>query len=68
MVEQQLIIDQLNDKLEKITKASASSGGCGDGPAGVISSKRPYSVPLTKRLVQSFNATVGLDSRKVFFI
>ncbi|XP_053263998.1 kinesin-like protein KIF27 isoform X3 [Podarcis raffonei] len=65
MVEQQLIIDRLNDKLEKITKASASSGGCGDGPAGVISSKRPYSVPLTKRLVQSFNATVGLDSRKV---
>nr|XP_020668494.1 kinesin-like protein KIF27 isoform X1 [Pogona vitticeps]XP_020668495.1 kinesin-like protein KIF27 isoform X1 [Pogona vitticeps] len=65
MVEQQLIIDQLNDSLEKMEKASISSGACGDGPATVISMKRPYSVPLTKRLIQSINTPMGLDSRKV---
>ncbi|XP_062985453.1 kinesin-like protein KIF27 isoform X3 [Elgaria multicarinata webbii] len=65
LVEQQLVIDQLNDTLEKMSKASASSGACGDGPATLISAKRPYSVPLTKHLVQSINAPVGLDSRKV---
>nr|XP_056704967.1 kinesin-like protein KIF27 [Euleptes europaea] len=65
MVEQRLIIDQLNDQLETMAGGSASRSDCGDGPAAVISSKRPYSVPLTKRLVQSINAPVGLDSRKV---
>ncbi|XP_060091391.1 kinesin-like protein KIF27 [Heteronotia binoei] len=65
MVEQQLIIDQLNDKLEKMTNGSASRSDCGDGPAALIFAKRPYSVPLTKRLGQSINMPVGLDSRKV---
>ncbi|XP_061483012.1 kinesin-like protein KIF27 isoform X2 [Rhineura floridana] len=65
MVEQQLTIDQLNDKVEKMSKACTPSDGYGDGPATVIYTKRPYSVPLTKRLVQSINAPVGLDSRKV---
>ncbi|XP_048360638.1 kinesin-like protein KIF27 isoform X3 [Sphaerodactylus townsendi] len=65
MVEQQLIIDQLNDKLEKMSSSSSSRGDCGDGPAALISAKRPYSVPLTKRLIQSNNMPMGLDCRKV---
>ncbi|XP_077200786.1 kinesin-like protein KIF27 isoform X2 [Paroedura picta] len=65
MVEQQLIIDQLNDKLEKMANGSGSRSDCGDGPSALISAKRPYSVPLTKRLVQSINTPGGLDSRKV---
>ncbi|KAH0628225.1 hypothetical protein JD844_009103 [Phrynosoma platyrhinos] len=65
MVEQQLIIDELNDRLEKMGKVSASSGACGDGPPAIICAKRPFSVPLTKRLVQSINPAVGLNSRKV---
>ncbi|XP_053160014.1 kinesin-like protein KIF27 isoform X2 [Hemicordylus capensis] len=69
MVEQQLIIDGLSDNLEKMAKASASRDDCGDGPAAVISAKRPYtraySVPLTKSLIQSVNAPMGLESRKV---
>ncbi|XP_042310283.1 kinesin-like protein KIF27 isoform X2 [Sceloporus undulatus] len=65
MVEQQLIIDELNDRLEKMEKVSASSGACGDGPPAITCVKRPFSVPLTKRLVQSINPAVGLNSRKV---
>uniref|UniRef100_A0A8C6Y7S8 Uncharacterized protein n=1 Tax=Naja naja TaxID=35670 RepID=A0A8C6Y7S8_NAJNA len=65
MVEQRLIINQLNDKLEKMAKAPASNGASGDGPAAVISAKRPYSVPLTKSLMQMNNIPLRLDSRKV---
>ncbi|XP_070598837.1 kinesin-like protein KIF27 isoform X2 [Erythrolamprus reginae] len=65
MVEQRLMINQLNDKLEKMTKASASNGASGDGPAAVISAKRPYTVPLTKSLMQMNNLPLRLDSRKV---
>lgn len=65
MIEQQLIIDQLNDKLEKMSNDSPSRSDCGDGPAPLLSAKRPYSVPLTKRLVQSINTPMGLYSRKV---
>lgn len=66
MVEQRLIINQLNDKLEKMAKVSASNGASGDGPAAVISAKRPYSVPLTKSLMQMNNIPLRLDSRKVY--
>ncbi|XP_054831747.1 kinesin-like protein KIF27 [Eublepharis macularius] len=65
MAVQQLIIDQLNGKLEKMNSSSASGGDCGDGLAAVTSAKRPYSVPLTKSLLQSMNAPMRLDSRKV---
>nr|XP_060618119.1 kinesin-like protein KIF27 isoform X1 [Anolis sagrei ordinatus] len=65
MVEQQLIIDQLNGRLEIMIKMSASSGACGDGPTAIVSARRPFSVPLTKRLVQSINPPVELNSRKV---
>lgn len=64
-MEQQLIIDQLSDKLQKMASGSASRSDCGDGQAALIPAKRPYSVPLTKRLVQSMNTPVGLASRKV---
>ncbi|XP_038259208.1 kinesin-like protein KIF27 isoform X2 [Dermochelys coriacea] len=67
MVEQQLLIDQLKDKLEKltVTTASLSRGACGDGPAAVTSARRPYSVPLTNSLVHSIHVATGLESRKV---
>ncbi|XP_043403255.1 kinesin-like protein KIF27 isoform X2 [Chelonia mydas] len=67
MVEQQLLIDQLKDKLEKltVTTASVSRGACGDGPAAVTSARRPYSVPLTNSLVHSIHMATGLESRKV---
>lgn len=61
-MEQQLIIDQLSGNLKKMAKAAR--GACGDGPAAT-STNRPYSVPLTKSVIQSINAPVGLDSRKV---
>uniref|UniRef100_A0A8C5F0N1 Kinesin family member 27 n=1 Tax=Gopherus evgoodei TaxID=1825980 RepID=A0A8C5F0N1_9SAUR len=67
MVEQQLLIDQLKDKLEKltVTTASVSRGACGDGPAAVTFARRPYSVPLTNSLVHSVHMAPGLESRKV---
>ncbi|XP_074851277.1 kinesin-like protein KIF27 [Carettochelys insculpta] len=67
MVEQQLLIDQLKDKLENltVTTASVSKGACGDGPAAVISARRPYSVPLTNSLVHSIYMAPELESRKV---
>ncbi|XP_044876638.1 kinesin-like protein KIF27 isoform X2 [Mauremys mutica] len=67
MVEQQLLIDQLKDKLEKltVTTASVSRGACGDGPAAVTFARRPYSVPLTNSLVHSIHMAPGLESRKV---
>ncbi|KAM7166525.1 kinesin-like protein KIF27 isoform 2-T3 [Macrochelys suwanniensis] len=67
MVEQQLLIDQLKDKLEKLSVATASvsRGACGDGPAAVTSARRPYSVPLTNSLVHSSHMAPGLESRKV---
>ncbi|XP_034630134.1 kinesin-like protein KIF27 isoform X2 [Trachemys scripta elegans] len=67
MVEQQLLIDQLKDKLEKltVTTASVSRDACGDGPAAVTSARRPYSVPLTNSLVHSIHMAPGLESRKV---
>ncbi|XP_066470771.1 kinesin-like protein KIF27 isoform X2 [Tiliqua scincoides] len=64
MVEQQLLIDQLSGNLKKMAKASSSRGACGDGPATTCTT-RPYSVPLTKNVIQSINAPEGLDSRKV---
>uniref|UniRef100_A0A8C3SBC6 Kinesin family member 27 n=1 Tax=Chelydra serpentina TaxID=8475 RepID=A0A8C3SBC6_CHESE len=67
MVEQQLLIDQLKDKLEKLSVATASvsRGACGDGPAAVTSARRPYSVPLINSLVHSSHMAPGLESRKV---
>nr|XP_025033648.1 kinesin-like protein KIF27 isoform X2 [Pelodiscus sinensis] len=66
MVEQQLLIDQLKDKSEKltVTSTSVSIGACGDGPA-VLSARRPYSVPLTYSVVHSIHMAPGLESRKV---
>lgn len=65
MLEQQLLIDQLNEKLKKMDQASPFRGPCGDGPPAAMSAQRPYSVPLTKRLLQSIHTPLGLDSRKV---
>ncbi|XP_067424665.1 kinesin-like protein KIF27 isoform X2 [Emydura macquarii macquarii] len=67
MVEQQLLIDQLKDKLQKlmVTTVSVSRGACGDGPAAAVSVRRPYSVPLTNSLVHSIHMAPGLESRKV---
>ncbi|KFV40188.1 Kinesin-like KIF27, partial [Gavia stellata] len=68
MVEQQMLIDQLKEKLEKFTEVKTSdlSSACGDGPAVVASARRPYSVPLTKNLLHSLHPPSGTDTRKVY--
>ncbi|NXW23104.1 KIF27 protein, partial [Circaetus pectoralis] len=68
MVEQQMLIDQLKEKLEKFTdvKTLDFSSACGNGPVIVASARRPYSVPLTKSLLRSFHPPSGTDTRKVY--
>ncbi|NXL54129.1 KIF27 protein, partial [Podilymbus podiceps] len=68
MVEQQMLIDQLKEKLEKFTdvKTLDFSSSCGDGPAVVASARRPYSVPLTKSLLRSLHPPSGIETRKVY--
>uniref|UniRef100_A0A8C3LBV6 Kinesin family member 27 n=1 Tax=Chrysolophus pictus TaxID=9089 RepID=A0A8C3LBV6_CHRPC len=68
MVEQQILIDQLKEKLEKFTvvKTLDFSSSCEDEPAVVASARRPYSVPLTKSLLHSFHPPSGTETRKVY--
>ncbi|XP_052634149.1 kinesin-like protein KIF27 isoform X1 [Harpia harpyja] len=68
MVEQQMLIDQLKEKLEKFTdvKTLDFSSACGDGPVIVASARRPYSVPLTKSLLHSLQPPSGTETRKVY--
>uniref|UniRef100_A0A8C3CVW7 Kinesin family member 27 n=1 Tax=Cairina moschata TaxID=8855 RepID=A0A8C3CVW7_CAIMO len=68
MVEQQILIDQLKEKLEKfmVVKTSDFSSACGDGPAVMASARRPYSVPLTKSLLHSLYPSSGTETRKVY--
>uniref|UniRef100_A0A8C3K5V8 Kinesin family member 27 n=1 Tax=Calidris pygmaea TaxID=425635 RepID=A0A8C3K5V8_9CHAR len=67
MVEQQMLIDQLKEKLENFTdvKTLDFSNACGDGPAVVASARRPYSVPLTKSLLHSLHPPSRTETRKV---
>lgn len=67
MVEQQMLIDQLKEKLERFTdvKKLDFSSACGDGPVIVASARRPYSVPLTKSLLHSLHPPSGTETRKV---
>ncbi|NXE14896.1 KIF27 protein, partial [Lophotis ruficrista] len=68
MVEQQMLIDQLKEKLEKFTdvKTLYFSSVCGDEPAVVVSARRPYSVPLTKSLLRSLHPPSDTETRKVY--
>ncbi|XP_052556642.1 kinesin-like protein KIF27 isoform X2 [Tympanuchus pallidicinctus] len=68
MVEQQILIDQLKEKLEKfaVVKTLDVSSACEDEPAVVASARRPYSVPLTKSLLYSLHPPSGSESRKVY--
>ncbi|NXE78169.1 KIF27 protein, partial [Cochlearius cochlearius] len=68
MVEQQMLIDQLKEKLENFTdvKTLDFSSACGDGPTVVASARRPYSVPLTKRLLHSLHPPSATETRKVY--
>ncbi|XP_051657298.1 kinesin-like protein KIF27 isoform X2 [Manacus candei] len=65
MVEQQMLIDQLKEKLEKITdvKTLGISNACEDGSAFA---RRPYSVPLTKNLLRSLHPPSGTETQKVY--
>ncbi|NXY78358.1 KIF27 protein, partial [Glareola pratincola] len=67
MVEQQMLIDQLKEKLDKFTdvKPLDFSCACGRGPA-VVASARPYSVPLPKNLLHSLHPPSGTETRKVY--
>ncbi|XP_027736171.1 kinesin-like protein KIF27 isoform X5 [Empidonax traillii] len=64
MVEQQMLIDQLKEKLEKITdvKTLDTSSACEDGPTFA---RRPYSVPLTKNLLHFLHPPSGTETQKV---
>ncbi|XP_014792295.1 PREDICTED: kinesin-like protein KIF27 [Calidris pugnax] len=68
MVEQQILIDQLKEKLENFTdvKNLDFSNACGDGPAVVASARRPYSVPLTKNLLRSLHPPSRTETRKAY--
>ncbi|NXG92458.1 KIF27 protein, partial [Stercorarius parasiticus] len=68
MVEQQMLIDQLKEKLEKFTdvKTLDFSCACGRGPAVVAPARRPYSVPLTKSLLHSLHPPSGTETRKAY--
>ncbi|NXN66684.1 KIF27 protein, partial [Himantopus himantopus] len=68
MVEQQMLIDQLKEKLAKFTdvKTLDFSSAYGDGPAVVASARRPYSVPLTKSLLRALHPPSGTETRKVY--
>ncbi|NXJ02922.1 KIF27 protein, partial [Psophia crepitans] len=68
VVEQQMLIDRLKEKLEKFTdvKTLDFSSAYGDGPAVVPSARRPYSVPLTKSLLHSHHPLSGTETRKVY--
>ncbi|XP_008937273.1 PREDICTED: kinesin-like protein KIF27, partial [Merops nubicus] len=68
MVEQQMLIDQLKEKLEKFTdvKTLDISGASADGPAIVARARRPYSVPLTKSLLRSLHPPSGTETHKVY--
>ncbi|NXV21923.1 KIF27 protein, partial [Cepphus grylle] len=68
MVEQQMLIDQLKEKLEKFTdvKTLDFSCACGHGQTVVASARRPYSVPLTKSLLHSLHPPSGTETRKVY--
>ncbi|XP_021235065.1 kinesin-like protein KIF27 isoform X2 [Numida meleagris] len=68
MVEQQILIDQLKEKLEKFTavKTLDIASACEDEPAVLASAGRPYSVPLTKSLLQSLHPPSGTETRKVY--
>ncbi|NXD79209.1 KIF27 protein, partial [Halcyon senegalensis] len=68
MVEQQMLIDQLKEKLEKFTGVNTSDflSACADGPAIVASARRPYSVPLTKSLLRSLHPPSGTEIQKAY--
>ncbi|NXJ69038.1 KIF27 protein, partial [Rostratula benghalensis] len=68
MVEQQMLIDQLKEKIEKLTDVETLdfSSACGGGPAVVASARRPYSVPLTKSLLHSLHPPSRTETRKVY--
>ncbi|XP_025944242.1 kinesin-like protein KIF27 isoform X1 [Apteryx rowi] len=68
MVEQQMLIDHLKEKLEKFTvmKTSDFPSACGDEPAVAAFARRPYSVPLTKSLLCSFHPPSGTETRKAY--
>lgn len=68
MVEQQILIDQLKEKLERFTvvKMLDITSACEDEPAVVASARRPYSVPLTKSLLHSLHPPSGTETRKVY--
>ncbi|NWU89485.1 KIF27 protein, partial [Upupa epops] len=68
MVEQQMLIDQLKEKLETFTSVETFdlSSACASGAAIKASIRRPYSVPLTKSLLHSLNPSTGAETRQVY--
>ncbi|XP_010072170.1 PREDICTED: kinesin-like protein KIF27, partial [Pterocles gutturalis] len=67
MVEQQMLIDQLKEKLEKFmdVKTLDFSSACGGGPDVVASARRPCSVLPTKSLLHFLHPPSVTETRKV---
>ncbi|NWY04220.1 KIF27 protein, partial [Nothoprocta ornata] len=68
IVEQQILIDQLKEKLEKFmaVKASDFPSACGDGPSAAACTRRPYSVPLTRSLLRALHPPAGTEAREIY--
>ncbi|NWH59539.1 KIF27 protein, partial [Geococcyx californianus] len=68
LVEQQMLIDQLKEKLEKFTDVETFdfSSAYRDEPAAVAFARRPYSVPLTNSLLHSLHPPSGTETRKMY--
>ncbi|NWH73659.1 KIF27 protein, partial [Piaya cayana] len=68
MVEQQMLIHQLKEKIENFTdvKTCDFSNAYGNELAAVASARRPYSVPLTKSLLRSLHPPSGIETRKTY--
>ncbi|XP_042552188.1 kinesin-like protein KIF27 isoform X1 [Dipodomys spectabilis] len=68
IIEQQLLVDELSEKLTKLNLSVTCSvkENCGDGPDTRIPEKRPYTVPFDAHLGHYIYIPSRRDSRKVY--
>ncbi|KFO91703.1 Kinesin-like KIF27, partial [Buceros rhinoceros silvestris] len=66
MVEQQMLINQLREKLEKLTDLKTWDFSCGPMGRPAAPVRRPYSVPLTMSLLHFLHSPSAAETRKVY--